>query len=131
MPRWMRPAPLAALGAVLSVVVGGLVNVLTASWSWRVFVVAAVLLVVVAVIAYRMESSKKQDPALMTRTRQVASGPGARIVSSPISANSADVDQAADNHGQIMNSRIIAENATVRQRATQGGIIEDSGITAQ
>ncbi|MGI5159217.1 hypothetical protein [Microbispora sp. CA-102843] len=127
----MRPAPLAALGAVLSVVVGGLVNVLTASWSWRVFVVAAGLLVVVAVIAYRMESTKKQDSTSMTRTSQVASGAGARIATSPISANSADVDQAAENHGQIMNSRIIAENAAIRQRATEGGIIEDSGITAQ
>ncbi|MFD1543755.1 hypothetical protein, partial [Nonomuraea guangzhouensis] len=107
------------------------VNVLTDSWSWQVFAIAAALLVIVAVIAYRMESTRKQEHAVASRTNQVAAGPGARITASPINATGADVDQVAESNGQILNSGITAENATVRQRATKGGLIDDSPIIAE
>lgn len=131
MPRWMQPAPLAALGAILSAIVGGLVNVLTDSWNWQVFALAAGLLAIVAVIAYRMERDQKHEQAVARRTNQVAAGPGARITASPINAAGAEIDQVAENHGQILNSGIIAENATVRQKAINGGVIEDSPSTAR
>ena len=46
----------AAVSAVLSAVVSALINLLTTSWSWWIFAIAAALLFTVAGIAYVRES---------------------------------------------------------------------------
>ncbi|WP_459803199.1 hypothetical protein [Herbidospora sp. RD11066] len=128
MPRWRSTASLAAMGAIFSAVTGGLINVLTASWSWLLFAIAAGLLVVVAAIAHRLEGNRKQGHATTRRVSQIAAGRGTRIAQSPIRATEADVDQIAESRGRITGSGITAENAVVRQNVREGGVIEDSPI---
>ncbi|WP_020540206.1 hypothetical protein [Nonomuraea coxensis] len=51
---------MAAAGcAVLSAAVSALINLLTASWSWWVFAVAAALLFVWAAVAYTGEKDQR------------------------------------------------------------------------
>ncbi|MBT2234781.1 hypothetical protein [Nonomuraea sp. NEAU-A123] len=56
-PRRISSRALAAsIGAILSAVVSALINLLTASWSWWIFAIAAALLLAVAIIVYVVES---------------------------------------------------------------------------
>jgi hypothetical protein len=55
--RVSRRALAAAVGAVLSAVVSALINLLTTSWSWWIFAIAAALLFAAAVIVYVVESA--------------------------------------------------------------------------
>lgn len=56
-PQRVGKRPLAAaVGAVLSAMVSALINLLTTSWSWWIFAVAAALLLAVAAIVYVVES---------------------------------------------------------------------------
>ncbi|MFC5826879.1 hypothetical protein [Nonomuraea insulae] len=55
-----RRRPLiAAVCAVLSAVVGALVNLLTSSWSWWIFAAAALVLFIWAAIAYLGEAAPR------------------------------------------------------------------------
>ncbi|WP_182905084.1 hypothetical protein [Microbispora sp. H13382] len=132
MSRRFRAGPLAAAGSVLSAIVGALVNILTSSWSWWIFAVAAALLSVTAVIAYRLESPQVAPGQTAKSEVDVQAKRGAVIRSSPVKATgSAKVDQIADNRGRIEGSGITADGAIVSQTAEEGGMIQESPIIAE
>lgn len=54
-----RKPLVAAVCAVLSAVVGALINLLTSSWSWWIFTAAALVLFIWAAIAYLGESAPR------------------------------------------------------------------------
>ena len=119
-----------AVGGVLSAIISALINVLTDSWSWWVFALAALLLIVTGSITYNLEAGNEGERGKNRSRVHQRAEVGSRIQRSGVKASSgAEVDQVASAGGHIESSEIEAQSAAVRQNADNGTIV-DSPITA-
>ncbi|MGR6922466.1 hypothetical protein ACU635_50140 [[Actinomadura] parvosata] len=115
---------------VLSAITGALINLLTDSWSWGIFTLAALLLIMAGSITYRLEADNERLSGENGSRVNQRAGIGSRILRSGVQARSrAAVDQIASGGGCIADSEIEARGSVVRQIA-DSGTITDSPITA-
>src|SRR5262245_41543654 len=117
---------IAAAGTVVTVAISVIVNIWTERWSW---VAVAFLVGRIATAVALSVMTSQQTGAARTTVAQSATA-GGRITDVHVRAGTgAEVDEVATNDGVIQRSAITANNATVRQ-STDGGLIEDSDVTA-